>query len=128
MEENNTLISSKVKLWSVLCYLPFANLVFCVLASVKFADIASIRFHLRQGLVLFVLIFLSLFVILVSYVLGLVLFFIIVLYHIIGILALVTDTFLILPGVGQIANKIPEFFLYRTLTGKDPSENWVSKE
>ncbi|MDX9970980.1 MAG: hypothetical protein RBS56_03685 [Candidatus Gracilibacteria bacterium] len=128
MEGNNTLISSKVKLWSVLCYIPFANLIFCVLSSVKYADIESIRFHLRQGLVLFVLLFLSLFIILVSYVFGLVLFFSLIIYHIIGVLALLTDTFLILPGVGQVAGKIPEFFLYRLLTGKDPSETWVSKE
>lgn len=127
MEENLNKFS-KVKLWSILIYLPFFNIFFCLIASVKFADNQFVRFHLRQGIILFGMIFVSLFVILFKFYFGLFLFFILLILHIVGILSVFTDTFLILPIIGQLANKIPEFYLYRVLTGKDPSESWLSKD
>ncbi len=119
---------SSEKIWSVLCYLPFINIIFAVLASVKFVDNQGLRFHSRQGVVIFVLYFLSLIFVLINYGFGVMFFLILLIFSLIEIIAIFTDTFLILPGIGQIAQKIPEFFLYRLLTGKDPSESWISKE
>lgn len=128
MEENTNLGFSKEKIWSILCYIPFVNLIFTLLASVKFADNQAIRFHVRQGLVLFLISFFSLLLVLVSYSVGVFFLLLLLIFHSIEIVAVFTDTYLILPGIGQVCMKIPEFFLYRLLTGKDPSETWVSKE
>jgi uncharacterized membrane protein len=124
MSENNSVALNKEKLWSILCYIPFFNLFFSVLSSVKFADKKDLRFHARQGVVLFAFSFFSLIFLLVSYKFGILFLLVLMLLHLVGIVAVFTDTFIIIPLIGQLAQKIPEFYLYTLLTGKEPSDLW----
>lgn len=106
--------------WALACYLPMVNIATCLIASVRAVDDDFVLFHARQGLVLFALWFLNTFVALISPILSLMVLGVIVALYIAGIVTAWGGSTVKFPVVGQIAMKIPKYYVFTTLTGKIP--------
>ena len=106
------------KRWAVGCYIPIFNIVVCVLASVRMANDEFTVFHARQGLVLFMLWFLTIVSSLISQTLSLMLWGVVLLLHISGFVLVLQMKQAQIPIIGQIAMKIPPLYLFKLLTGK----------
>lgn len=114
-------LSSERK-WAVSCYIPVFNLVICVLASVKMVNSKLCLFHARQGLVLFGFWFLTIIVALFSQELSLMMWGVVLFFHGVGIVVAYKNTMTKIPVLGNMAEKIPEYYLYTFLTGKSPEK------
>lgn len=119
-------MDDKTKKWSMLCYLPVVNVLTCLLASVQCVDNTECRFHARQGLVIFGLFFFNIIFSFMFYTLGLLIHGIILLMYVSALVSVSMGNKIEFPGIKQIALKIPEFYLYSLLTGKQPSNSWVN--
>lgn len=109
---------SAEKRWSMSCYIPVANLITCTIVSVRMVNSKFCRFHARQGLVLFALWIVTIFVALISQTLSLMLWGIFIALHVAGMVFAYTKKETMIPVLGQFAIKIPEFWLFTFLTGK----------
>ncbi len=114
-------LSSERK-WAVSCYVPVFNLVICVLASVKMVNSKLCLFHARQGLVLFGFWFFTIIVALFSQELSLMMWGVVLFFHGVGIVVAYKNTMTRIPVLGNLAEKIPEYYLYTLLTGKSPEK------
>ena len=122
LKDKVTDVSNEVK-WSIGCYIPALNVVFCLLASVRMANSDFCLFHVRQGLVIFAFWFLAFFVGVVGRFVGLgflgtMLWGVVLLAYIAGIVMVLQKSITPLPVVGAIAEKIPKYFFFEMLTGK----------
>lgn len=108
--------------WAISCYVPIFNIVICVLTSVRKANSKFCLFHARQGLILFGLWFLTIFISLISQALSLMLWGIVLLLHGSGIVIAYNNAVTQIPIIGQMAMRIPEYYLFKLLTGKKPEE------
>lgn len=108
--------------WAISCYVPIFNIVICVLAAVRKANSKFCLFHARQGLVLFALWFLTIFISLISQTLSLMLWGVVLLLHGSGMVIAYKNAMTQVPFIGQFAMKIPEYYLFKLLTGKKPEE------
>jgi|GEM_PF-1796464 len=111
------------KRWAMSCYIPIFNVVSCVVVSIKMANSKFCRFHARQGLTLFALWIFTILIAVVSPTLSLMLWGITLLLHIAGVIISYKLKETQIPLIGQIALKIPEFYIFKLLTGKDPEKD-----
>lgn len=116
---------SNERAWSIGCYVPVINVVICVIASIRMVNSKICSFHIRQGLVIFGLWFLTILLSFVSQALGLMMWGIVLLLYISGLIIAFSGKMTKIPLIGQIAEQIPENFLFETLTGRkaDDSKN-----
>ncbi len=114
---------SKDRLWAMACYVPVVNLVICTICSVRMVSSKLCLFHLRQGLVLFLLWFATVLMGLVSQTLSLMCLGVVLLLHVWGAVSAYRQSLESLPVIGSFALKIPPYYLYKRLTGKDPENN-----
>ncbi|MBT7736927.1 hypothetical protein HN709_04510, partial [Candidatus Peregrinibacteria bacterium] len=108
--------------WAVMCYIPVLNVVTCPLAAVRRTGSKFCRFHVRQGLVLFALWIFTILIAFISPILSLMMWGVTLLLHGSGayIAYLQKDTQI--PVVGQLAMRIPEYYIYTKLTGLTPEK------
>lgn len=118
MDQNSQL--SDERKWAIACYIPIFNVVGCALTFARKVDSDFCRFHARQGIVLFILWFLTIVVALFSQILSLMLWGAVILLHIFGVMIALSKQKTKIPIIGQIATKIPEYYFYKLLTGKEP--------
>jgi uncharacterized membrane protein len=109
---------SAEKRWAISCYIPVFNLITCTITSVRMANNKFCRFHARQGLALFGLWIVTIFVALISQTLSLMLWGVLIAVHIAGMVFSYMHQETKIPVLGQLAMKIPEFWLFTFLTGK----------
>jgi uncharacterized membrane protein len=109
---------SAEKRWAMSCYIPVFNLITCTIASVRMVNSKFCRFHSRQGLALFALWIVTIFIALFSQTLSLMLWGILIAVHIAGMVLAYMKKETMIPLLGQLAMKIPEFWLFTFLTGK----------
>ncbi len=122
LKDKVTDVSNEVK-WSIGCYIPAFNVIFCLLAAVRMVNSDFCLFHVRQGLVIFGLSFFGMFVSTIGHFIGLgflPLMFsgVVFLAYIAGIVTVIRKSTAPLPIVGAIAEKIPKYFFFELLTGK----------
>lgn len=110
------------KWWATACYIPAVNLVICTLCSVRMVNSQLCLFHFRQGLVLFSFWFATILVAFLSQTLSLMLWGVVLLLHIWGGVVAFQQKTNPLPLIGNLAMKIPPYYLYKLLTGKDPEK------
>ena len=106
------------KAWSMSCYVPVFNIVTCVLTAVKIVNSKMCLFHARQGLVLFALWFLTIVAALFSPILSLMLWGVVLTLHAAGMVIAFNMKETRIPIIGQLANKIPDNYIYSFLTRK----------
>jgi len=106
--------------WAMSCYIPVFNIVFCALASVRKVISKFCLFHARQGLALFGLWIVTIFIALISQTLSLMLWGVVLLLHGSGMIIAYNKAETKVPVLGQLAMKIPEYYLFNLLTGKKP--------
>lgn len=115
------------KRWAMACYIPFINLFTCVLTSVKMINSKFCLFHARQGLVVFALWAISILIGVVFPTLGLMMWGVVLLLCVSGMVIAYTGKETEIPIIGQFAKKIPEYFVFKTLTGKIPEKDCQSQ-
>lgn len=108
--------------WAISCYIPVFNVVICALASVRKVNSKFNLFHARQGLALFALWIFTILVALISQTLSLMLWGVVLLLHGTGMFIASSKAETKIPVLGQLAMKIPEYYLYQLLTGKIPEQ------
>ena len=113
------------KRWAMSCYIPVVNLFTCVLTSVKMVNSKFCRFHARQGLIVFALWAVTILIGVIFPSLGLMLQGIFLLLCIAGIVVAYGGKEGSIPIIGQFAQKIPEYLIFKTLTGKIPEQDEV---
>ena len=104
--------------WAISCYIPVFNVVICALASVRKVGSKFCLFHARQGLALFGLWFVTILIALISQTLSLMLWGVVLLLHGSGMFIAYNKAETKIPILGQLAMKIPEYYLFNLLTGK----------
>lgn len=109
---------SAEKRWAMSCYIPVFNLITCTIVSVRMVNSKFCRFHSRQGLALFALWIATIFIALISQTLSLMLWGILIAVHIAGMVFAYMKKETMIPLLGQLAMKIPEFYMFTFLTGK----------
>ncbi|MEK7126921.1 MAG: hypothetical protein AAB848_02330 [Patescibacteria group bacterium] len=114
---------SSERRFAISCYIPVFNIVTCVLTSVKMATSQFCLFHARQGLVLFGLWFLTILAAVISPILSLMMWGVVLVLHFAGMVISYRMQKTEIPIIGQIANKIPEQYLFVFLTKKHPPES-----
>lgn len=107
--------------WALSCYVPILNVVSCLITLVRMVDSKFCRFHARQGLVLFLLWFLTIVVALFSQIVSLMLWGVVLFLHALGVAMAFGNQMTKMPVIGRISEKIPEYYFFRLLTGKEPA-------
>lgn len=113
---------SSEKRWAMSCYIPVVNLFTCVLTSVKMVNSKLCRFHARQGLVVFAVWLVATILGVVASTLSLMLLGIFLVLCVAGMVIAYEGKETSLPVLGQLAVKIPEYYIFKFLTGKIPEE------
>lgn len=113
---------SSEKRWAMSCYIPVIGLLTCVLASVKMVNSKFCLFHARQGLTVFAIWVLATFIGFISPTLSLMLLGIFLALCIAGMVIAYGGKQVGLPILGQFAGKIPEYYIFKLLTGKIPEQ------
>lgn len=108
------------KKWATWCYVPFVNIVTAPLAAVRRGNSHFCRFHARQGLIIFALWFLTIIIGFISETLSLMLWGIVLMLYIAGIFIVRSEQETKIPIIGHLAMIIPEFYIFKLLTGKMP--------
>lgn len=116
---------SSEKRWAMSCYIPVVNLLICVLASVKMANSKLCRFHARQGLMVFAVWAVATLVGFVSPTLSLMLLGIFLVLCVAGMVIAYYGNETQIPLLGRLALKIPEYYIFKFLTGKIPEQDVV---
>ncbi|MBD3330303.1 hypothetical protein GF354_02105 [Candidatus Peregrinibacteria bacterium] len=109
---------SQERRWALLCYLPFINLVTCLLTAVRQINSRYCRFHVRQGLMIFLLFAVAILISLISVMLSLMLHGIVLALYAFSLYFTYSGKDFKIPLLATLADKIPEFYLYEVLTGK----------
>lgn len=129
MEENNTQEKKDTvkdtameNIWALSCYVPVFNIVTCTLCSIKMVHSKVCRFHARQGYVLFGLMFLTMFVPLISASLSFLIWILLLALHGVAMYFSYQKKEIRFPVLEKLAEKIPEYFVFTTLTGKNPEK------
>lgn len=132
MADNNTTQEEKKEpakdtamenIWALSCYVPIFNIVTCTLTSIKMVNSKLCRFHARQGLVMFALMFLTMFVPLISTSLSFLVWILLFGLHGAAMYFSYQKKDIRFPVLAQLAEKIPEYFIFKTLTGKNPERD-----
>jgi len=110
------------KKWAFACYIPIFNIITCPLAAVRRANSEFCRFHARQGMVIFFVWILTIFTALISQIVSLMLWGVVLLLYISGMVIVSKGLMSKFPVIGAIAMRIPEFYMYKLLTGRDPAD------
>ena len=113
---------NKERLWAISCYIPVINLVICLVCAVRMINSKLCRFHLSQGLVLFVLWILTIVAGLFSKKISLMLWGIVLLFHGVGAYFAFKGALSGIPVVSQIARNFDAIKIFESLTGKKPED------
>lgn len=113
---------SNERLWAVFCYFPVLNPIVCLVAAVRMVGSELVRFHARQGLMVFALLIAVMIVSFFTYSLAWLLNGLILVVTIYGAY-LAYHGEKKMPVLGDLALKIEEFWLYKKLTGHDPDKD-----
>jgi len=116
---------SAEKRWAMSCYIPVINLLTCVLTSVKMVNSKLCRFHARQGLIVFGLWVLATLVGFISPTLSLMLLGVFLVLCVAGMVIAYGGTEGQIPVVSGFALKIPEYYIFKLLTGKIPEKDGI---
>jgi len=116
---------SSEKRWAMSCYIPVVNLLTCVLTSVKMVNSKLCRFHARQGLVVFALWVFATLVGFISPTLSLMLIGVFLVLCIAVMVIAYGGSEVEIPVLGKFALKIPEYYVFKFLTGKIPEKDGV---
>ncbi len=108
--------------WGLICYVPVVNIVTCLVTAVVRVKSRFALFHARQGLVLFVLWFITILVAFVSPVLSLMMWGALLLLHAAGMVIAYGGKTTKIPIVGDFAMRIPETYFFTFLTQKTLDE------
>lgn len=109
----------RIRFAASLCYLPFASVVAALVALLKFPHSPFALYHVRQGFGLFIVWFLSLFVLAMTVWVGLLFWVVLV------VVSFRASAFAWLghekpfPGLRSLSKLMPVEAIYRHLTGKD---------
>lgn len=114
---------SKERKWAMSCYIPVINIVICILASIRMIHDKTVLYHARQGLVLFGFWFVTLLVGLVFGTISLMLLGVVLMLHVICLIHAYKMKTTTIPLVTDLANKIPEDYIFKKLTGKAPEKD-----
>ena len=114
------------KKWAMSCYIPVFNILTCVLCSIKKVNSKFCLFHARQGLALFGLWLLTIIIALINQTISLMMWGVVLLLHGAGIAIVYNKAEVKIPILGQLAMKIPPYYLFKLLTGKSPEEEEIS--
>ena len=114
-------ISSERK-WAMSCYIPVFNIVVCILASIRMVNNKFVLYHVRHGLILFAMWFVTIVVSLISPTISLMLLGVVLLFHVFGLIAAYKTKTSKIALVSGFANKIPEDYIFKKLTGKTPEK------
>ncbi len=114
-------ISSERK-WAMSCYIPVFNIVVCILASIRMVNNKFVLYHVRHGLILFAMWFVTIVVSLISPEISLMLLGVVLLFHVFGLIAAYKTKTSKIALVSGFANKIPEDYIFKKLTGKTPEK------
>ena len=106
--------------WAISCYIPVVNVVVCVLASVRKVNSPFCLLHARQGLGLFALWFVTILIALISQTLSLMLWGVVLLFHGAGIFLAANKSDTLIPVIGQLSMRVPQYYLFELLTGRKP--------
>jgi len=112
--------------WAISCYIPVANIVFCLLASVRCVKSEFCLFHSRQGILLFGTWIITLIFSAISKEVGLMVWGIVILMHGTGIYFSYHGEQFSIPVLGKFVNRIPKYYFYEKLTGKKHEEEKIS--
>jgi len=119
---------SSEKRWAMSCYIPFINLFTCVLTSVKMVNSKFCLFHARQGLLVFALWATAILIGVIFPSLGLMLWGIVLVLCVAGMIISYSGKETPIPVLGQFAQKIPEYYIFKLLTGKTPEQQEEEKK
>ncbi len=108
--------------WGLICYIPVINLITCAVTAVVKVKSKFALFHARQGIVLFVLWFITILVAFVSPVLSLMMWGAVLLLHAAGMVIAYGGKTTKIPVLGDFALKIPETYFFTLLTQKTLDE------
>jgi len=104
------------------CYIPVINVVVCLIAAIRMVNSKFCLFHVRQGLMIFALWFLTVLLSFVSQTLGLMLWGVVLVLYVSGLVIAFSRKTTRIPLIGQLAEQIPEYFLFEKLTGQSPDD------
>lgn len=99
------------------CYVPFISLLVCIIATIKKGTVPFILYHVKNGLALFALSFISIFAFAVPF-FGGALWVIFLAAEIYGIVLALKGKTGFIPVVSALGKKIPAEKIYTVLTGK----------
>lgn len=111
------------KRWAMSCYIPVVNLFTCVLTSVKMVNSKFCRFHARQGLVVFALWAVAILLGVIFPTLSVMIQGIFLVLCVAGMFIAYGGKETSIPVIGQFAKKIPEYYIFKFLTGKIPEQD-----
>lgn len=126
--KNTAMALPAEKWWAMSCYVPIFNVVTCALTLVRMVNSKFCRFHGRQGLALFALWFLTIIVAFLSPIISLMLWGVVIVLHIAGAVIAFGGNETAIPVMGKLAMKIPEFYFFSLLTGKNPETEAERKD
>lgn len=114
---------SSEKRWAMSCYIPVVNLFTCVLTSVKMVNSKLCRFHAMQGFSVFAVWAAATLVGVISPTLSLMLLGIFLVLCVAGMFIAYGGKETSIPVLGQLSQKIPEYYVFKLLTGKIPEQD-----
>lgn len=117
--QESSKITSEEKTWALLCYIPFINLITCLLTAVRQVNSSYCRFHSRQGLMIFIVFAVAVLISLVSVILSLMLHGIVIALYFFSLYFTYSEKHFRIPLLAILADRIPEYYLYEVLTGKE---------
>lgn len=99
------------------CYVPFISLLVCIIATIQKGTVPFILYHIKNGLALFILSFVSIFAFVVPF-FGGALWVVFLAAEIYGIVLALGGKMGFIPVVSAFGKKIPAEKIYTVLTGK----------
>jgi len=110
------------RLIGYLSYIPILNVLPCIIGIIRTVNDRFVVFHAKQGLVLFAVWLLTIFIAFISQILSLLLWGIVLFLHGLGFYSVFKQKMFKLPVVSFFAEKISEIAIYRHLTGREPDQ------
>ncbi|MBI5152339.1 hypothetical protein HZA39_02300 [Candidatus Peregrinibacteria bacterium] len=99
------------------CYVPFISLLVCIIGTIKKGNIPFVLYHIKNGLALFVLSFVSIFAFVVPF-FGGALWIVFLAAEIYGIVLALGGKMGFIPVVSALSKRVPAEKIYTVLTGK----------
>lgn len=109
----------KVRILAAGCYIPFAGLVLCLITLLRYPHSEFALYHIKQGIAVFTVWFLSLFILWMSVFVGLIFWFALLFYCYKSGRGAFKGLKIVFPGMNRVTPYIPAEAIYRHLTAED---------